>query len=237
MSPGNIVWCAFPRSPAPAAARGGSSCGRTCPGIPVVCGARVAAATGSTVFAMRTKLVELVLQEDEYRTRMMNEIEPRYWVAPALAALDDHWEPLQGGRDQAARDHQAVGTSALVRSPRAARRERRGGLQLSQSRGRAAARDHQRARADGQRRSRLRDEQGRRRHPPADRARGRVVSARCVSARRRARARSHRRARSSRSSRAPSATAAPPPSTRSTSPSSAARSTASSARTAPASRP
>lgn len=50
-----------------------------------------------TVFAMRTKLVELVLQEDEYRTRMMNEIEPRYWVAPALAALDDHWEPLQGG--------------------------------------------------------------------------------------------------------------------------------------------
>ena len=50
-----------------------------------------------TVFAMRTKLVELVLQEDEYRTRMMSEIEPRYWVAPALAALDDHWEPLQGG--------------------------------------------------------------------------------------------------------------------------------------------
>jgi hypothetical protein len=50
-----------------------------------------------TVFAMRTKLVELVLQEDEYRMRMMNEIEPRYWVAPALAALDDHWEPLQGG--------------------------------------------------------------------------------------------------------------------------------------------
>jgi hypothetical protein len=28
---------------------------------------------------------------------MMTQIEPRYWVAPALAALDDHWEPLQGG--------------------------------------------------------------------------------------------------------------------------------------------
>jgi hypothetical protein len=49
------------------------------------------------MFAMRTKLVEFVLQEDEYRRAMMAQIEPRYWVAPALAALDDHWEPLQGG--------------------------------------------------------------------------------------------------------------------------------------------
>ncbi len=49
------------------------------------------------IFAMRTKLVEFVLQEDEYRTAMMEQIEPKYWVAPALAALDDHWEPLQGG--------------------------------------------------------------------------------------------------------------------------------------------
>ena len=46
---------------------------------------------------MRTKLVEFVLQEDQYRQAMMAQIEPRYWVVPALAALDDHWEPLQGG--------------------------------------------------------------------------------------------------------------------------------------------
>lgn len=62
---------------------------------------RVRAASGGgywlAVFALRTKLVEFVLQEDTYRRRMMQEIEPRYWVAPALAALDDHWEPLQGG--------------------------------------------------------------------------------------------------------------------------------------------
>ena len=50
-----------------------------------------------SIFAMRTKLVEFVLQEDEYRTMMMRDIEPKYWVGPALASLEDHWEPLQGG--------------------------------------------------------------------------------------------------------------------------------------------
>lgn len=50
-----------------------------------------------SLFAMRTKLVEFVLQEDEYRTMMMRDIEPRYWVGPALASYEDHWEPLQGG--------------------------------------------------------------------------------------------------------------------------------------------
>lgn len=49
------------------------------------------------MFAMRTKLVEFVLQEDEYRMHMMRDIDPRYWVGPALASFDDHWEPLQGG--------------------------------------------------------------------------------------------------------------------------------------------
>lgn len=50
-----------------------------------------------SVFAMRTKLTEFVLQEDEYRMAMMRDIDPKYWVGPALASFDDHWEPLQGG--------------------------------------------------------------------------------------------------------------------------------------------
>ena len=50
-----------------------------------------------SMFAMRTKLVEFVLQEDEYRMEMMRDIEPKYWVGPALATFEDHWEPLQFG--------------------------------------------------------------------------------------------------------------------------------------------
>jgi hypothetical protein len=50
-----------------------------------------------SLFAMRTKLVEFVLLEDEYREQMMRTIEPRYWVAPMLSSTGDHLEPLQGG--------------------------------------------------------------------------------------------------------------------------------------------
>lgn len=49
------------------------------------------------LFAMRTKLVEFVLLEKEYREQMMRTIEPRYWVAPMLSSSGDHLEPLQGG--------------------------------------------------------------------------------------------------------------------------------------------
>lgn len=50
-----------------------------------------------TVFAPRTQLVELVLREKAYRLRMINEVDPRYWVAPALASGRDFLEPIQGG--------------------------------------------------------------------------------------------------------------------------------------------
>ncbi len=50
-----------------------------------------------TLFAMRTKLVEFVLLENEYREEMMRTVEPRYWVAPMLSSSGDHLEPLQGG--------------------------------------------------------------------------------------------------------------------------------------------
>jgi hypothetical protein len=47
-------------------------------------------------FAGRTQLVEFVLREHPYRKRMIKEVDPRYWIAPALSSGDDFLEPLQG---------------------------------------------------------------------------------------------------------------------------------------------
>lgn len=49
-----------------------------------------------TVFVTRTLLVEFVLREHGYRRRMIDEIDPRYWVAPALTSGNTFLEPLQG---------------------------------------------------------------------------------------------------------------------------------------------
>lgn len=49
-----------------------------------------------TAFAGRTQLVEFVLREDAYRKRMMAEVDPRYWIAPALHSGRTFLEPLQG---------------------------------------------------------------------------------------------------------------------------------------------
>jgi len=37
-----------------------------------------------------------VLREDAYRRRMVAEIDPRYWIAPALSSGKSFLEPLQG---------------------------------------------------------------------------------------------------------------------------------------------
>ena len=47
-------------------------------------------------FVCRTQLVEFVLREDAYRSRMVAEIDPRYWIAPALSSGKSFLEPLQG---------------------------------------------------------------------------------------------------------------------------------------------
>jgi hypothetical protein len=47
-------------------------------------------------FVCRTQLVEFVLREDAYRQRMLAEIDPRYWIAPALSSGLSFLEPLQG---------------------------------------------------------------------------------------------------------------------------------------------
>ncbi|MGA2552920.1 MAG: strictosidine synthase [Burkholderiaceae bacterium] len=49
-----------------------------------------------TCFVCRTQLVEFVLREPDYRRRMMEEVDPRYWVAPALSSGTSFLEPLQG---------------------------------------------------------------------------------------------------------------------------------------------
>ena len=71
------------------------------PGYP---GRLVSAAQGGfwlTVFAPRNQLVEFVLQEREFRERMMQTIEPRLWIAPSLgrtASLSDSLKtPIQQG--------------------------------------------------------------------------------------------------------------------------------------------
>jgi hypothetical protein len=62
---------------------------------------RLAPAAGGgawlTLFAARTRLVEFVLREPEYRRRMVAEVDPRHWVAPALSSGHSFLEPLQGG--------------------------------------------------------------------------------------------------------------------------------------------
>jgi hypothetical protein len=49
-----------------------------------------------TAFTARTQLVEFILREPAYRKRMMAEIEPQYWVAPALTSGNTFLEPMQG---------------------------------------------------------------------------------------------------------------------------------------------
>ena len=66
------------------------------PGYP----ARISAAPGGYVmslFAPRNRLIEFVLQEDDYRADMMREIDSRFWIAPSLSPASSFLEPLQNG--------------------------------------------------------------------------------------------------------------------------------------------
>ena len=68
------------------------------PGYP----SRIAPAQGGgywlTCFTLRTQLVEFVLREHGYRKRMLAEIEPQYWIAPALNSGNTFLEPMQGAQ-------------------------------------------------------------------------------------------------------------------------------------------
>lgn len=47
-------------------------------------------------FVCRSQLVEFVLREPSYRKRMLKEVDPRYWISPALSSGHSFLEPLQG---------------------------------------------------------------------------------------------------------------------------------------------
>ena len=49
------------------------------------------------LFAPRNQLVEFVLREDDYRRRMINTVDPNFWIAPALWSGASFLEPIQGG--------------------------------------------------------------------------------------------------------------------------------------------
>lgn len=49
------------------------------------------------VFAPRSPLIELVLREPAYRRAMMAEVDPEFWIAPALRSGYSFREPMQGG--------------------------------------------------------------------------------------------------------------------------------------------
>ncbi|MFC3229018.1 hypothetical protein ACFOGJ_17365 [Marinibaculum pumilum] len=66
------------------------------PGYP----GRIAAAGDGywlSVFAPRSQLVEFVLREPAYRSRMVAEVPEPYWVVPKLRSGRSFYEPLQGG--------------------------------------------------------------------------------------------------------------------------------------------
>jgi hypothetical protein len=50
-----------------------------------------------SLFAPRNRLIEFVLQEEDYRNAMLGEVDSRYWIAPSLSASRSFLEPLQNG--------------------------------------------------------------------------------------------------------------------------------------------
>ena len=49
------------------------------------------------LFAPRNRLIEFILQEDVYRRAMLQDVDPQFWIAPALASHRSFLEPLQCG--------------------------------------------------------------------------------------------------------------------------------------------
>jgi len=49
------------------------------------------------VFAPRNQLIEFVLRETGFKNEMMAQVDPKYWIAPALSSGRDFFEPMQQG--------------------------------------------------------------------------------------------------------------------------------------------
>jgi sugar lactone lactonase YvrE len=70
---------------------------RNLPGYPSQLASDGAGGFWLSLFAVRTHLVELVLSDPPFKTRMMAEIDPRFWISPSMRATGSYMEPLQGG--------------------------------------------------------------------------------------------------------------------------------------------
>jgi len=68
------------------------------PGYPSRMSPAAAGGFWLTCFTLRTQLVEFVLREHAYRKRMLAEIEPQHWIAPALNSGNTFLEPMQGAQ-------------------------------------------------------------------------------------------------------------------------------------------
>jgi hypothetical protein len=67
------------------------------PGYPARLTPAAAGGGWLAIAAPRNRLIEFVLREDDYRQSMMAELDPRHWIAPALASGRNFLEPLQCG--------------------------------------------------------------------------------------------------------------------------------------------
>jgi len=67
------------------------------PGYPARLAAGADGGAWLCLFAPRNRLIEFVLEEDDYRADMMREIERAHWIAPALSSGAGFLEPLQCG--------------------------------------------------------------------------------------------------------------------------------------------
>lgn len=68
--------------------------------LPAYPGRIIVSSTGGywlDAFAIRSQLQEFILREDDYRQQMMVEVDPEYWIAPALSSGHSFKEPLQAG--------------------------------------------------------------------------------------------------------------------------------------------
>lgn len=67
------------------------------PGYPSRMDVAVYGGVSLCIFAPMNRLIEFVLQEDDYRRAMMEEVPEEYWIAPALSSGRSFLEPLQCG--------------------------------------------------------------------------------------------------------------------------------------------
>lgn len=68
------------------------------PGYPARLTRSAAGGVWLCFYSVRNQLVEFILREDAYRTRMVNEVPEDYWMAPSLCSGRSFKEPMQGSQ-------------------------------------------------------------------------------------------------------------------------------------------